>query len=447
MGRHEVFEKKDGLSLLDKPEVPAELVKLLGGVKEALQQLDSKGEDTKRNALKALENYEVLNATDVTAHKAATDAAMKKAEEADRRVKDLETTLATKGRGIGHNGGPAMDPERDTPQYKSFYGYLGAKPNTGSLITSRNELESWQDAQRKDALSPTLLRTDNMMSGGYLVPPVTDGVIRKKVVELSPVRRFAMSRSLTSKNMSMPIRRALLDSYFEGETEDAPSSESRYGEMTVTAWRQGVEVSMTTDQLMMSPFDMENEIASDVGQSFAKKEGYMFLKGSGDKQPSGIMTNSEVQTGRMMSATAGKITFDDIANLIGTLKSGYSPALYFNRYTFAQLVQLKDTQNRPLWQPVAGDKPATIWDQPYTSSMIDMDSMAAGAGGTNAPSGSVPIMFADLMAGFEIYDLMGMSVIRDDVTAAKKSIVIYNFRRWLTSRVTMPEAIKILKVA
>ena len=35
---------------------------------------------------------------------------------------------------------------------------------------------------------------------------------------------------------------------------------------------------------------------------------------------------------------------------------------------------------------------------------------------------------------------------RDDVTQADKSIIIYNFRRWLTAKTIMPEAIKLLKV-
>ena len=300
-----------------------------------------------------------------------------------------------------------------------------------------------EEFERKDG---SMLRTDSLSAGGYLVPPITDGVIRKKVIELSPVRAFATPRTLPSKTMSIPTQKALLDSYFEGEAEAAVESESQYGEETVTAWRHAVKVRMTYDQLIMSPFNMEMEISSDVGKSFAKKEGYMFLKGDGNKKPAGCLVDPRVVAAATQSKTTGIVTFDDIAQLIGTMKAGYNPALFFGRGTFAQLIQLKDSQNRPLWTPVAGDKPATIWDHPYTASFIDMDQMAAGSG-TNAVSNSIPIMYADLAQGYEVFDVQGMSVIRDDVTQADKSIIIYNFRRWLTAKTIMPEAIKLLKVA
>lgn len=439
--------------MLEKPDMSVELKKMQTDISSALDQLmksvDAKNDATVRNLTDHITKYNDhadKHARDKKMFEDMLKAAEAKAEAADKRVKDLETQIATKG--IGHNGGPPMDDrgfpnpycaERQEPEYKSFFGMMSARPNTSQLADNVSVLNR-QAIEQKDA---GMFRTDDLARGGYLVPPVTDSVIRKKVVELSPVRAYARVRPLMTKTMSIVTEKAVLDSFFEGEAEAAPESENLYGEETVTAWRQGVKVKLTYDQLIMSPFNMEAEISSSVGRSFAKKEGYMFLKGTGNKTPAGILGDQRVQ--KVVSKTTGKITYDDIAELIGSMKAGYNPMLFFGRGTFAQLIQLKDGYERPLWAPVAGDKPATIWDHPYTSTFIDMDQMQAGSG-TNGVSNSMPIMYADLAMGYEIFDLQGMSVIRDDVTQADKSIIIYNFRRWLTAKVTMPEAIKILKV-
>lgn len=432
--------------------MPVELKKWADDAKAAIYQLTSEQKtlsaDTKKSLTDFLAKYNDVNekfAADKKANADALAAVEKKAVEAETRVKDLEQKIA---QGIGHSGGPALDDsgapnpnaiERTKPEYKTFMALLAA--GKGSEASAAAAYAA--SMERKDG---SMLRTDSLTAGGYLVPPVTDSVIRKKVIELSPVRAFATQRSLPSKTMSIPTQKALLDSFFEGEAEEAQESESQYGEETVTAWRHAVRVRMTYDQLIMSPFNMEMEISSDVGKSFAKKEGWMFLKGDGSKKPAGCLVDNRVTGGAAVSKTAATITFDDMANLIGSMKNGYNPVLFFGRGTFAQLIQLKDSQNRPLWTPVAGDKPATIWDQPYTSTFIDMDQMATGSGTTNAVSNSIPIMYADLAAGYEIFDVQGMSVIRDDITQAARSIIIYNFRRYLTAKTIMPEAIKLLKV-
>lgn len=434
------MERKDaGTDVLDKPTMPAEMIAMLKDVTAAVQALrETKADDTRRNATEValkFEDFKQKFDADMRAYKDAVAAAEKKAEDSDKRAKDLETKIASGG--IGHNGGPRLDDEvvaREAPEYKSFFEYF--KANDPSQLKQETK---------------ALLRTDQDTAGGYLIPPVMDTQIRKKVVELSPVRAFAMSRTMTGKSMSVPQRLALLDSAYEGEAEQDSTDASKYGETTVTVFRHQVTVPVTLDQLIMSPYNMEVEISSDVGQSFAKKEGKLFLTGTGSKMPEGILNNAQVLAGKTVTAATGLLTFDDIANLIGSMKMGYNPMLYFNRVTFAQLIQLKDGYGRPLWQPVAGEKPAMIWDQPYTATFIDMDSMiqatyTSGAVTANATSNTVPIMYADLRQGYEIFDLMGMSVLRDDLTRKRNAIIEYTFRRYNTAKVLMPEAIKLLKV-
>jgi hypothetical protein len=49
-----------------------------------------------------------------------------------------------------------------------------------------------------------------------------------------------------------------------------------------------------------------------------------------------------------------------------------------------------------------------------------------------------------LLRGYEIFDMIGINVIRDDLTQADKAITQWIFRRYLTGRVILPEAIGIM---
>lgn len=423
MGKWEI--KSEG----DVVDMPVELKKMQTDINSALDQLgkavDAKNSDTVRTLTNHITEYSKHAETWTQEKKAAAEkfaALEKKTEEAEKRTKDLETAIAIKGSGGGGND------DRNSPLWKAFWGDTETKGEGKSgFFKTGDELEVKR-----------LLRTDRDTEGGYLVPQSTDAMIRKKQVEISPVRAFATSRTMTGKSMSIVVRKALAEAFYEGEAEQDTEGGSQYGNETVTAWRLSHTVPITRDQIIMSPFSMENEISSDVGQTFAKKEGWAHVRGTGDKQPQGFLKHSDIE--RKLSASTGVITFDDIAELTGSIKAGYDPMFFFNRLTLAKLVQIKDSQNRPLWSPVAGDRPAMIWDHPYTSTFIDMDAYVP------TTSASEPIVFGDMRQAYEIFDLTGVSVIRDEVTRKKNAIIEFTFFGYNTAKVIMPEALKVLKV-
>ena len=72
--------------------------------------------------------------------------------------------------------------------------------------------------------------------------------------------------------------------------------------------------------------------------------------------------------------------------------------------------------------------------------MIDLADAQTG-------SNAIPVIFGDLRRGYEIYDLIGISVVRDDLTRKREAVTEWTFRRYNTGRVIIPEAIKLLKIA
>jgi HK97 family phage major capsid protein len=145
--------------------------------------------------------------------------------------------------------------------------------------------------------------------------------------------------------------------------------------------------------MVSAAFDIENEIASDVGESFAQGEGLNFVKGNGRKGPQGILNDTRVVG--YTSGASGTITWDDFVTMSGQLKRGYEPWFYMNRRTLAAMQGLTSSIGVPIWQPVAGNQPASIWGFPYDSSFIDLDDSQTG-------SGAKPVLFADLWSGYEI---------------------------------------------
>jgi HK97 family phage major capsid protein len=288
-----------------------------------------------------------------------------------------------------------------------------------------------------DAPELKTLRTDIGAAGGFLVPNIMDSEIRRKVTEISMVRQLCRSRPLPNKSMDVPIRDALMSSWYEGEAEPAQDTNSKYNQELVTTFRHTARVDVTLDQLLSTPFNLEAEISADASEAFAKTEGTKFIKGTGNREPQGILKDARIAS--TTTAGAGVMTFDDVASLIAELKSGYMGTLAFNRKTLGGLRKLKDTQNRPLWTPVTDGAPAAIWGEPYTDKFIDLDDYNAG-------SGAKPIVYADWMRAMEIFDMVGMMVVRDDLTLASNAKVRFIFRRWNTSRVLMPEAAKILAI-
>jgi HK97 family phage major capsid protein len=428
------------------PAENAEFEKLSTEVKSALIDLrdavDKKNTETVQNIeSQFFKKFDELNAKQQDAillQKKATTEAEEKAKEIralfeksdaksidlEKRVNDLLMQIATEAKAKTDDG-------RDSEHYKAAMECFKSDAKQWDYVLSQHRKTLMETPEMKT------LRSDVGAAGGFLIPPVMDNEIRKKVTEISPVRMLVRNRTMPSKSMDVPIRDALSDSWYEGEGEPAQDTQSKYGSENVVTFRHTCKVDVTLDQLLSTPFNLEAEINGDASEAFARKEGQMFLKGTGNRQPQGILKDSRIET--LTSAGSGVITFNDIAKLIALLKTGYEGVLAFNRKTLGTLRQLSDGYGRPLWTPVTDGKPAAIWGEPYTDRMIDLDAAADG-------SGAKPIVYADWMRSMEVFDMVGMMVVRDDLTLATSAKVRFIFRRWNTSRVLMPEAAKVLVV-
>lgn len=388
---------------------PIEIKDVMKGVQELREEFDKKSPNFDKIEVieKTLEKQEEKNQELVTEKKAAE----KREDEMKERMDALEVELAQGGAGQGKD-------YKQSEEYKALQ------------IWTQKGLPMLDQEQK------AILRTDSDVQGGFLVPVEIDNVVTKKITEISNIRSVARVRTIGSKSLEMPIRDTIPTAAYEGEAEEGTEDTSTYQNETVTAFRQTVTVPITMDMLMDSAFDMESEIMGDGGEGFAQNEGNKFVVGTGHKQPEGFTVNPTVLAAARTSAVSAQIGFDDMMLLTGDLKTGYNPTYVFNRRTLAFLRTLKGGDGHPLWQPgINGVVMNTINGFPYLIAN-DMADIA---------SNSISVAFGDFARGYTIVDRTGLAVIRDEVTQKKKAIVEFTLQRWNTGRVTLPEAIKLLK--
>lgn len=383
---------------------------VMTGVKELRAEFEKKAPDFAKIELieKTLEKQEESNQTLLTEKKAAE----KREEEVKERMDVLELELANRGKADGKN-------YKDSPEYKAL-----------KLWTQKGMDMLGQEEK-------AILRTDSDVQGGFLVMTEMDSAITKKITEVSNIRSIARVRTIGSKSLAVPVRDTIPAAAYEGEAEQGGEDTSTYQNETLTAFRQTVTIPITQDMLMDSAFSMESEIMDDGGLAFALGEGTGFVAGTGVKQPEGFTVNSVVVAAARESAVSATIGFDDMMLLTGDLKTGYNPVYVLNRRTLAFLRTLKGGDGHPIWQPgINGVVMNTINGFPYLIAN-DMPDIA---------SATIPVAFGDFNRGYTIIDRTGLSVIRDEVTQKKLGIVEFTLQRWNTGQVTLPEAIKLLKV-
>ncbi len=373
---------------------------------QAITILEKKNVQLEENIteLKGLkEEYETARKSDI-----------EKAGEFKGRIDALESEIA---RGLK---GEQDDVDfRSAPEYKALQEYC----RVGDLRIGEEH--------------KVLLRTDVDTDGGVLTPVEMDSIITKKIIEIDPVRGVARVRTIAGKSIIIPIRNNIPVATFEGEAEEASDSASDYESETVTPFALTHNTPITNDLLQDSAFNMESEIIDDGATAFAFGEGNGFVLGTGHKQPQGIFVDARLQTGARETAASGVLDADAIILLTGDLKVGYQPSYMLNRRTLAVIRTFKSTTGQFLWQPgLNGPVANTLNGFPYVlaNSVPDIANSAFA------------MAFGDFFRGYTIVDRTGMEIIRDEITQKKKRIIEFTMHRYTTGQVTLPEAIKLLKI-
>lgn len=284
------------------------------------------------------------------------------------------------------------------------------------------------------------LATDNLVSGGYLMPQNLDTMIAELLVEISPIRQFASVETITTGDT--------WEGFKEGSTAFGTSWVSERGSRSETTagtfeldkiptHEQYANPFVTQKQIDDSAFNVQQYVAKKVAERFALDEGTAFVSGSGVGQPLGVV--STLPGGTSVETVAGGVSAsldtDDMLSLMAELPEKYARvgAFLMRRATKYIVRKLKDGMGQYLWQPnlQAGVPPtfdgAPVYEAP--------DVAAVGAS-------AKAVIFADWKSFYKIIDRQGIRSMPDPFSN-KPYVEIYTTRR-VGGQVRLPEAGKIL---
>jgi HK97 family phage major capsid protein len=289
--------------------------------------------------------------------------------------------------------------------------------------------------------------------GGYLVLPEIDKSIDRFAGVVSAMFRLADTVNIGGiryerrvKTSGMAMRRVA-----EGAT-GGETTEPKFSNIAIEAYPAEVEPWINNETLDDAFFDLEGDLATEAGISFAEGAGAEFITGNGVGKAFGItsgytiVANASYAWGKLgYIATGGAGDFaatnksDCLISLQHALKSQYRPGAVFlmSDATLGTVRQMKDgSGSYYLWQP----DPAGTFGGRFLGSPVEIDD--------NMPviaANSYSIAYGNFKRGYKIVNRSGTSLIRDNITA--KGVTKFNFRRRFGGGVQNFEAIKLLKFA
>lgn len=173
------------------------------------------------------------------------------------------------------------------------------------------------ERMEQKAVAALTVSTDSQ--GGYLAPEAFGTEILKKIVEFSPVRSYARVMSIAAPEIKLPRKLTGTAATWVGETDDREQSDMTFEQATFTPYELATYVDVSNQLLEDNAYNLEGELAGDLGESFGKTEATAFVLGNGTGKPRGLLTAAgitEVKTGN-----AGTLGADPAATIIGMFLS------------------------------------------------------------------------------------------------------------------------------
>lgn len=300
-------------------------------------------------------------------------------------------------------------------------------------------------ARSEGALSAAFqaaMQTGSDPDGGYLVPKTVSDRIITKVYETSNLRALATVETIGGKELEIPRDEGEFGyGGWVGETT-APSetTTSQLGVSKIFAHEMFAEPRVTQNMIEDAGLDIEAWVARKVGEKLGRIEATAFFSGTGVNQPRGLLTYANGTTNgtieQIVSGGTTTVTSDAVYNLVFALKDYYLPNAKFlaKRLTVRDLMKLKDGQNNYLWQmgDIRSGQPSTLLGHEIVRAE-DMPTIAAS---------SLSLAFGDFRAAYTIVDRLGITLLRDNLTA-KPYVKFYNRRR-VGGDVVNFEAVKLM---
>ena len=250
------------------------------------------------------------------------------------------------------------------------------------------------------------------------------------------IRKLAKTIT-TSVERKVPIAATPSVATWVAENGAIPESGVTFDQKTLDAYKLTDLVKVSVELLADSMFDLESYLAAEFARAMGVAEEEAFCVGNGTGRPSGIFTENGGHVGATSSGAS--ITFDDVINLVYSLKTPYRRNAVFltNDSTVSAFRKLKDSNGQYLWQPaLAQGQPDRLFGYPlYTTPYAP--TIAAGA---------FAAAFGDF-SNYWIADRAGRTLQRLNELYAGNGQVGFLATERVDGKVILSEGIQLLKMA
>jgi len=221
--------------------------------------------------------------------------------------------------------------------------------------------------------------------GGYLVPTEFSSEVLRLLNDTSVIFKLARVVPMSAFKRDVPVQATGVSVAWAEEAASRAAAKPTFGKVTQQAKVMAAIIKCTDELLRDSALDLQAFLSEMVAEAMALEIERVALAGktaSGDPF-NGVLNASGVQSVSMASSS---VAFDDVLELIFKLGDAYSrdAALVLNRTGLKKLMKLHDDRGNYLWQPPAGNLPATIWGVPYVLSSQLPSNLGTGTDETAA---------------------------------------------------------------
>ena len=320
------------------------------------------------------------------------------------------------------------------------------QPMNGTPSDQKAKTGRASDAYRTDmlkALRTNFRQISNILSegidadGGYLVPEEYDSRLIESLEEDNVFRRLGTTIT-TAGERKINIAATKPAAAWIDEGEALTFGDATFAQINLDAHKLHVAVKVTEELLYDNAFGLEGYILRQFSKALANAEEDAFLNGSGVGQPLGLLAENGGAEVGATTAAANKITYDELVDLVYSLKRPYrkNAAFLTNDQTVGVLRKLKDQNGHPLWHDSVEDgEPGRILGyKVYTSPYFPV--MTAG---------KPAIAFGDF-SYYNIGDRGTRSFSELKELFAGNGMVGFVAKERVDGKLVLPEAVKLLKM-
>ena len=274
-------------------------------------------------------------------------------------------------------------------------------------------------------------------SGGYLVPEEYDTRLIDGLTQENIIRKLGTVIK-TSGEHKINIAGTKPAAAWIDEGEALTFSDATFSQINLDAHKLYVAVKVTEELLYDNAFGLENYLIDQFSKALANAEEDAFLNGNGVGKPLGIFATNGGGEVAVTTAGSSAITYDEIVNLVYSLKRPYRKNAKFilNDQTIAVLRKLKDGNGQYIWQPAlqAGEPDRLLGFEVLTSAYVP-----------TIESGAPVIAFGDF-SYYNIGDRGIRSFAELKELFAGNGLIGFVAKERVDGKLVLPEAVKILKV-